>query len=79
MDEKLSYRDAGVDLDAAQRHTRAIAGLIAGGQTGFAAVQPLPAGMREPMLVTCTDGVGPADPFDAVLGGQGGGDALTRP
>jgi hypothetical protein len=25
------------------------------------------------------NGVGPADPFDAVLGGQGGGDALTRP
>lgn len=58
MDEKLSYRDAGVDLDAAQRHTDAIAGLLAGGQTGFAAAHPLPAGMREPMLVTCTDGVG---------------------
>lgn len=58
MNDRLSYRDAGVDLDAAQRHTAAIAGLIAGGQTGFAAAHPLPAGMREPMLVTCTDGVG---------------------
>jgi phosphoribosylformylglycinamidine cyclo-ligase len=54
----LSYRDAGVDLDAARRHTDAIAGLVAGGQTGFAAAHPLPAGMREPMLVTCTDGIG---------------------
>ena len=31
---------------------------VAGGQTGFAAAHPLPPGMREPMLVTCTDGVG---------------------
>jgi phosphoribosylformylglycinamidine cyclo-ligase len=58
MTDGLSYRDAGVDLDAAQRHTAAIAGLIAGSQTGFAAAHPLPAGMREPMLVSCTDGVG---------------------
>jgi len=58
MNEKLSYRDAGVDLDAAERHTAAIAGLIAGGQTGFAAAHPLPPGMRNPMLVSCTDGVG---------------------
>jgi phosphoribosylformylglycinamidine cyclo-ligase len=55
--EPLSYRDAGVDLDAARRHTEALAGLVAG-QVGFAAAHPLPAGMREPMLVTCTDGVG---------------------
>ncbi|MEQ9335747.1 MAG: phosphoribosylformylglycinamidine cyclo-ligase, partial [Miltoncostaeaceae bacterium] len=59
MTDPLSYRDAGVDLDAAQQHTTAIAGLIAGGQTGFAAAHPLPTiGMSEPMLVTCTDGVG---------------------
>jgi len=57
-ERSISYRDAGVDLDAAGRHTAAIASLIAGGQTGFAAAHPLPAGMREPMLVTCTDGVG---------------------
>jgi phosphoribosylformylglycinamidine cyclo-ligase len=57
VSEGLSYRDAGVDLDAAGRHTAAIAGLIAGGQLGFAAAHPLPA-MREPLLVTCTDGVG---------------------
>lgn len=59
MTDPLSYRDAGVDLDAAQRHTAAIAGLIAGAQTGFAAAHPLPTiGMSEPMLVSCTDGVG---------------------
>ncbi|MGE0026989.1 MAG: phosphoribosylformylglycinamidine cyclo-ligase [Thermoleophilia bacterium] len=57
-ERSISYRDAGVDLDAAGRHTAAIASLIAGGQTGFAAAHPLPPGMREPMLVTCTDGVG---------------------
>jgi phosphoribosylformylglycinamidine cyclo-ligase len=55
--EPLSYRDAGVDLDAARRHTEALSALVAG-QTGFAAAHPLPAGMREPVLVTCTDGVG---------------------
>jgi phosphoribosylformylglycinamidine cyclo-ligase len=55
--EPLSYRDAGVDLEAARRHTEALSALVAG-QTGFAAVHPLPDGMREPMLVTCTDGVG---------------------
>lgn len=58
MDGPLSYRDAGVDLDAARRHTAAISSMIAGGQTGFAAAHPIPPGMREPMLVTCTDGVG---------------------
>ena len=58
MADRLSYRDAGVDLDAAQTHTANIAGLIAGGQTGFAAAHPLPPGMREPLLVSCTDGVG---------------------
>jgi phosphoribosylformylglycinamidine cyclo-ligase len=58
VDGPLSYRDAGVDLDAARRHTAAISSLIAGGQTGFAAVHPIPPGMRAPMLVTCTDGVG---------------------
>ncbi|HEX2503085.1 MAG TPA: phosphoribosylformylglycinamidine cyclo-ligase [Miltoncostaeaceae bacterium] len=57
MAEPLSYRDAGVDLEAARRHTEALSSLVAG-QTGFAAADPLPGGMREPVLVTCTDGVG---------------------
>jgi phosphoribosylformylglycinamidine cyclo-ligase len=52
-----SYRDAGVDLDAARRHTEGIARLVTGGVTGFAGVYPLPP-MRDPLLVGCTDGVG---------------------
>ncbi len=54
----ISYRDAGVDLDAAAAHTRGIAALVHGGVDGFAGALPLPAGMTEPMLVSCTDGVG---------------------
>ncbi|MGD9695562.1 MAG: phosphoribosylformylglycinamidine cyclo-ligase [Thermoleophilia bacterium] len=57
MSKRISYRDAGVDLDAARRHTEGIASLVAG-QTGFAAAYPVPPGMREPMIVTCTDGIG---------------------
>jgi phosphoribosylformylglycinamidine cyclo-ligase len=56
--ERISYRDAGVDLEAAARHTATISSMIAGGQTGFAAAHAIPPGMRAPMLVTCTDGVG---------------------
>lgn len=58
MAGEMSYRDAGVDLEAARRHTAAISAMVSGGQTGFAAAHPLPPGMREPMLVTCTDGIG---------------------
>lgn len=58
MDGRISYRDAGVDLDAARRHTETISSMVTGGQTGFAAAHPIPPGMREPMLVSCTDGVG---------------------
>lgn len=59
MERPLTYRDAGVDLDAAARHTAAIAGMVHGGTVAFAGALPLPtAGMSEPMLVACTDGVG---------------------
>lgn len=71
-EQRTSYRDAGVDLEAARRHTATIAGLVAGGQTGFAAAQPLPAGMREPMLVTCTDGIGTKLLLAQQLGRVGG-------
>jgi phosphoribosylformylglycinamidine cyclo-ligase len=54
----ISYRDAGVDLDAARRHTENIGRFVVGGAKGFASTFPLPEGMREPLLVTCTDGVG---------------------
>ncbi len=52
----MSYRDAGVDLDASRRHTDNIASLIAGG-VGFAGVMELPK-LRDPLIVGCTDGVG---------------------
>ncbi|MDH3227435.1 MAG: phosphoribosylformylglycinamidine cyclo-ligase [Thermoleophilia bacterium] len=57
MGERLSYRDAGVDLDAASNHTERIANLVSGGVTGFAAGVPLPP-MRDPLLISSTDGVG---------------------
>ncbi|MGI9539410.1 MAG: phosphoribosylformylglycinamidine cyclo-ligase, partial [Miltoncostaeaceae bacterium] len=58
MSEPVSYRGAGVDLEAARRHTDAISSVVAGGTAGFAAARPLPAGMAEPLIVTATDGVG---------------------
>ncbi len=57
MDGGLSYRDAGVDLDAARTFTERIAGSVAGGVAGFAGTFALPP-MRDPLLVACTDGVG---------------------
>ena len=56
MSRGITYRDAGVDLDAARRHTDNIASLVAGG-IGFAGMMELPR-MRHPMIVGCTDGVG---------------------
>jgi phosphoribosylformylglycinamidine cyclo-ligase len=61
-----SYRQAGVDLDAADRHTDAIAGAVTdtwksevvGGFGGFAAGVRLPKGMTDPVLMMSTDGVG---------------------
>ncbi|MDX1448082.1 MAG: phosphoribosylformylglycinamidine cyclo-ligase [Acidimicrobiia bacterium] len=61
-----SYRDAGVDLEGADRHVAAIAGLVTatwgpgvvGGFGGFAAGVELPAGYTRPVLMLSTDGVG---------------------
>jgi phosphoribosylformylglycinamidine cyclo-ligase len=53
----VTYREAGVDLDAARRLTDGLASLVHGGADGFAGTLPLPP-MREPVLVACTDGVG---------------------
>jgi phosphoribosylformylglycinamidine cyclo-ligase len=58
LTEGTSYRDAGVDLEAARRHTAGIAPFVSGGVTGFASAVPLPPGMRDPLIVSCTDGVG---------------------
>lgn len=62
----ISYRDAGVDLDAADRHTRSIAlsvtstwkSDVMGGFGGFAAGVRFPAGFDSPVLMMSTDGVG---------------------
>jgi phosphoribosylformylglycinamidine cyclo-ligase len=53
----ISYRDAGVDLEAARAHTTNIASFVRGGVTGFAGALELPP-MRNGLLVACTDGIG---------------------
>ncbi|MDA1075678.1 MAG: phosphoribosylformylglycinamidine cyclo-ligase [Proteobacteria bacterium] len=64
--KSLTYRDAGVNIDAGNELVRRI-GVHAkathrpellGGLGGFAALAELPAGYRRPVLVTGTDGVG---------------------
>lgn len=64
--EVTSYREAGVDLDAADRHTTSIASSVTGtwkedvigGFGGFAAGVRVPAGYEDPILMMSTDGVG---------------------
>lgn len=61
-----SYRQAGVDLEGADRHTGAIAEAVTntwktevvGGFGGFAAGVRIPDGMDDPVLMMSTDGVG---------------------
>ena len=62
----LSYRDAGVDIDAGDALVERIKGVakrtrrpeVLGGLGGFGALCELPQGYREPVLVSGTDGVG---------------------
>jgi len=62
----ITYRDAGVDIDAGNALVSRIAKLakathipeIIGGIGGFAGLCSLPTGMSEPILVSGTDGVG---------------------
>jgi phosphoribosylformylglycinamidine cyclo-ligase len=62
----LTYRDAGVDIDAGDELVRRIKPLAErtriaeqlGGIGGFAGLCGLPTGMKEPVLVSGTDGVG---------------------
>lgn len=62
----LSYRDAGVDIDAGNALVKRISGAarrtrrpeVLGGLGGFGALCALPPGYREPVLVSGTDGVG---------------------
>jgi len=61
-----SYREAGVDLEAADRHTESIAASVTstwrervvGSFGGFAAGVRIPAGYSDPVLMMSTDGVG---------------------
>lgn len=61
-----SYREAGVDLEGADRHVASISSLVTatwgddvvGGFGGFAAGVELPEGYRRPVLMLSTDGVG---------------------
>ncbi|KAA6183838.1 phosphoribosylformylglycinamidine cyclo-ligase [Thiohalocapsa marina] len=65
-DKGLSYRDAGVDIDAGDALVRRIKPAVAsthrpgvlGGIGGFGGLFELPAGYRQPVLVSGTDGVG---------------------
>jgi phosphoribosylformylglycinamidine cyclo-ligase len=62
----LTYRQAGVDIDAGDELVERIKPHVARtmrpevmtGLGGFAGLCALPAGYREPLLVSCTDGVG---------------------
>ena len=62
----LSYKDAGVDIDAGNALVERIKGVakrtrrpeVMGGLGGFGALCRIPAGYREPILVSGTDGVG---------------------
>ena len=62
----LTYRDAGVDIDAGAALVRRIGAAaqrarrpeLLGGLGGFAALATLPAGYREPVLAAGADGVG---------------------
>lgn len=61
-----SYREAGVDLDGADRHVESIASIVTatwgdhvvGGFGGFAAGVEIPPGYERPVLMLSTDGVG---------------------
>ncbi|MEM6995487.1 MAG: phosphoribosylformylglycinamidine cyclo-ligase [Myxococcota bacterium] len=62
----LSYRDAGVDIDAGNEAVQRIARLVSrtrrpeqlGALGGFAGMFSMPSGLTDPVLVSCADGVG---------------------
>ena len=64
--DKLTYASAGVDIEAGNEAVRRIKALVEttrrpeqiDGLGGFAGLMGLPSGLREPILVSCTDGVG---------------------
>ncbi len=65
-EEKVSYRDAGVDIDAGNDFVEAIKAdvkstfdeNVIGGIGSFAGAYALPQGYKEPVLLSATDGVG---------------------
>lgn len=71
-----AYRQAGVDIEAGERAVELMRGAVAstrrpeviGGLGGFASAMALPAGMREPVLVSSTDGVGTKTAIAMALG-----------
>ena len=75
-----SYREAGVDLEGADRHTLAISSLVTatwtdqvvGGFGGFAAGIEIPEGYKRPVLMMSTDGVGTKLAIAATTGRFGG-------
>jgi phosphoribosylformylglycinamidine cyclo-ligase len=62
----LSYRDAGVDIEAGDEAVRRIRSLVASTRQpeqlsdlgGFAGLFRVPSGLQDPVLVSCADGVG---------------------
>jgi phosphoribosylformylglycinamidine cyclo-ligase len=71
-----AYRGAGVDIDAGERAVELMRASVdatrrpevIGGLGGFASAMALPAGMREPILVSSTDGVGTKTAIAMALG-----------
>jgi phosphoribosylformylglycinamidine cyclo-ligase len=65
-ERRLSYREAGVDIDAAQRAMGGIAEMLRATRTpdtlsdlgSFGGLYRVPSGLRKPVLVASTDGVG---------------------
>ncbi len=77
----LTYRDAGVDIDGAQRALRSVVGSIQGSYTdkvvagvgGFGALFKADFGdMRQPLLVSSIDGVGTKTKVAAMVGDYSG-------
>jgi len=66
MSKKVSYKDAGVDIDAGNDFVEAIKAdvkstfdeNVIGGIGSFAGAYALPSGYREPVILSATDGVG---------------------
>lgn len=76
-DQQLTYRDAGVDIDEAQRALRAVMGSVkatysenvVGGVGGFGALFRASFGeMEQPLLVSSIDGVGTKTKVAAMVG-----------